>query len=65
MCSCCSHLQQQNSNLTEEFAPLLADVEPQLGFAGEAFGAAPDAVNLWIGDARSETTFHKDHYENL
>jgi jumonji domain-containing protein 7 len=44
---------------------LLEDVDAQLEFAAEAFGAAPDAVNLWIGDQRSETTFHKDHYENL
>jgi uncharacterized protein YjaZ len=57
--------QQQNSNLTEEFPVLLQDVDAQLEFAAEAFGAAPDAVNLWIGDQRSETTFHKDHYENL
>jgi jumonji domain-containing protein 7 len=28
-------------------------------------GKAPDAVNLWIGDERSETTFHRDHYENV
>jgi jumonji domain-containing protein 7 len=44
---------------------LLPDVDAQLGFAAEAFGSAPEAVNLWIGDERSTTTFHKDHYENL
>lgn len=44
---------------------LLPDVEPQLEFAAAAFGCAPEAVNLWIGDERSTTTFHKDHYENL
>jgi jumonji domain-containing protein 7 len=25
----------------------------------------PEAVNLWIGNQRSVTSFHKDHYENL
>lgn len=24
-----------------------------------------EQVNLWIGDERSETTFHRDHYENV
>eukprot|EP00775_Hariotina_reticulata_P000189 gene189-381_t len=59
------YLQQQNSNLTEELPVLLPDVDSQLDFAAEAFGSAPEAVNLWIGDERSTTTFHKDHYENL
>jgi hypothetical protein len=40
-------LQQQNSNLTQELPQLLSDAEPQLEFAEAAFGAAPDAVNLW------------------
>lgn len=43
----------------------MPDIEPQLGFAATAFRAPPDAINLWIGDERSTTTFHKDHYENL
>eukprot|EP00878_Enallax_costatus_P002734 GHUV01002923.1.p1 GENE.GHUV01002923.1~~GHUV01002923.1.p1 ORF type:complete len:339 (+),score=90.12 GHUV01002923.1:360-1376(+) len=59
------YLQQQNSNLIEEFSVLLPDVESHLEFAAAAFQAPPDAVNLWIGDERSTTTFHKDHYENL
>lgn len=54
-------LQQQNSNLTQELPQLLDDVDAQLDFAAAAFGAAPDAVNLWIGDERASTTFHKDH----
>jgi hypothetical protein len=58
-------LQHQNSNLTEELPALLEDVDPELPWASAAFGAAPEAVNLWIGDHRSATTFHKDHYENM
>lgn len=34
-------------------------------FGAAVFGNQPDAVNLWIGDSRSVTTAHKDHYENL
>lgn len=39
---------------------LLADVDSHLSWATEAFGGtAPDAVNLWIGDDRSATSYHK------
>lgn len=41
----------------------MEDVEPFLALAGEAFGNEPDAVNLWIGDDRSVSAVHKDHYE--
>mmetsp|Transcript_15222 Transcript_15222/g.21708 ORF Transcript_15222/g.21708 Transcript_15222/m.21708 type:complete len:469 (-) Transcript_15222:107-1513(-) len=35
-------------------------------FAEEAFSTGPpDAINLWIGDERSVSSMHKDHYENL
>ena len=54
-------VQFQNSNL-DEFAG--TDVHTDLAldpcWAQEAFsGAQPDASNIWIGDRRSETTFHK------
>jgi len=58
---CYVTIQQQNSNLTVELPQLLEDVDDQLDFAAAAFGAPPDAVNLWIGDERASTTFHKDH----
>jgi jumonji domain-containing protein 7 len=54
-------LQQQNSNLTQELPQLLEDVDVQLEFAAAAFGAPPDATNIWIGDERATTSFHKDH----
>lgn len=41
----------------------MEDVEPFLTLAREAFGNEPDAVNLWIGDDRSLSAVHKDHYE--
>jgi jumonji domain-containing protein 7 len=59
------YLQQQNSSLTQELPQLLPDVSPHLPWANEAFSAPPDAVNIWIGDQRSVTSFHKDNYENL
>ena len=61
LCFAAVRPQQQNSNLTQELPQLLGDVEAQLGFGAAAFGAAPDAVNLWIGDERAATTYHKDH----
>lgn len=52
-------VQYQNNNLAE-FESLTKDIDTSFAWALEAFGAAtPDAVNLWIGDKRSTTTFHK------
>lgn len=53
------YLQHQNNNLAEELPQLFEDMEEHLGWANEAFGCTPDAVNIWIGDARSTTSFHK------
>ncbi|KAI3438998.1 hypothetical protein D9Q98_001410 [Chlorella vulgaris] len=58
------YLQFQNSSLTSELPQLLADIDPQLSWATEAFGVPPEAINLWIGDERSMTSFHSDPYEN-
>jgi jumonji domain-containing protein 7 len=39
---------------------------PTFPFAEEAFGTGPpDAINLWVGNERSVSSMHKDHYENL
>lgn len=59
------YLSHQNDSLRLEFPGLMADVEPFLHLAREAFGNEPDAVNLWIGDERSMSSVHKDHYENM
>ena len=59
------YLQQQDNNLRTSFPELVHEVEEELQWASEAFGAGPEAVNLWIGNDRSVTSFHKDHYENL
>lgn len=59
------YVQKQNSNFTEEFSILADDVDCDIGWATEAFGKVPDAVNFWMGDARAVTSMHRDHYENI
>ncbi|CAM9165656.1 unnamed protein product [Ectocarpus sp. 12 AP-2014] len=59
------YLSHQNDSLRQEFPGLMEDVKPFLALAREAFGNEPDAVNLWIGDDRSLSAVHKDHYENM
>ena len=59
------YMQQQNGNFTSHFPELLDDIDAELQWASQAFGASPDAVNLWMGNSHSVTSFHKDHYENL
>ncbi|WCJ39999.1 Bifunctional peptidase and (3S)-lysyl hydroxylase JMJD7 [Euphorbia peplus] len=63
---CVAYLQQQNDCFRDEYAHALGcDCDSDIGFATEAIGCFPEAVNLWIGNELSETAFHKDHYENL
>lgn len=58
------YIQHQNDNFRNgEFANLQNDVEV-FDWSTEIFGE-PDAVNIWMGDKRSITSLHKDHYENL
>ncbi|KXZ56896.1 hypothetical protein GPECTOR_1g808 [Gonium pectorale] len=52
-------MRHQNSNLSEELGGLMDDIGPGLAWAEEVFGGAPEATNLWIGDGRSATSFHK------
>ncbi|XP_057965154.1 lysine-specific demethylase JMJ32 [Malania oleifera] len=63
--SCVAYAQQQNDCFRSEYSALAGDCEPHIPWATEALGCLPDAVNLWIGNGLSETSFHKDHYENL
>ncbi|XP_057448869.1 lysine-specific demethylase JMJ32 [Lotus japonicus] len=60
-----AYAQQQNDCFRSEYSSLAGDCDPHIGWATEAFGAQPEAVNLWIGTQQSQTSFHKDHYENL
>lgn len=56
------YMQRQNSNLTEEFAALLEDIDREMPLFAEAFGAPPEAINMWFGDSRSNTSFHKESH---
>ncbi|GJP41956.1 hypothetical protein CLOM_g1567 [Closterium sp. NIES-68] len=60
------YVQHQNGSFRTEFAALAADADEHIGFATAALGGnLPEAVNLWIGDERAVTSWHKDHYENF
>lgn len=51
--------------MTKEFPELVSDIDKELPWASQAFGAKPSAINLWIGDQRSVTSLHKDPFENI
>lgn len=38
---------------------------PNISWARIALEQQPDAVNFWLGNARSVTAMHKDNYENV
>lgn len=74
------YLSQQNDNLRQHLPELLADIQTSLPLATEVFSSpattnahddcsipsgALEAVNLWIGDERSVSSIHKDHFENM
>ncbi len=62
------YLSAQNDSLRHEFKELNGDVplQPQ-GLLKPVFDALGniEAINLWIGDARSTTATHKDFFENI
>ena len=56
----------QDSSLSKDLPRLLSDIDDStIEFAKLAFGADPQATNLWIGDDRSVTTMHSDPFENI
>ncbi|KIW88465.1 uncharacterized protein Z519_11034 [Cladophialophora bantiana CBS 173.52] len=60
------YLQSQNSNLhTSPLSRLLPSLPPTPPPFSAAVLGAPEAVNLWIGNASSVTSTHRDPYENL
>jgi len=58
------YLSQQDDNLTTHFPELLSEIAP-LPIAEGAFLDGLAATNLWIGNEKSVTSMHKDHYENF
>lgn len=59
------YLQTQNDNLRTEYLSLYADVPAKIHFASIALDSEPDAINFWLGNARSVTSMHRDNYENV
>lgn len=58
--ACVPSVQFQNGNMSEFASALAGDVPLDLSWAAAAFGTGdPDAVNVWVGDSRSFTSFHK------
>jgi len=59
------YCQSQNSNLNDEYTPLLPDLPPTISWADEALNLKPDALNFWFGNEKSLTKLHRDNYENI
>ncbi|RYH13886.1 cupin-like domain-containing protein [archaeon] len=61
-----AYLSQQNDNLRAETSCLLSDIAESIPLADKNFGKDKlEAVNLWIGDEKSVSSMHKDHFENM
>lgn len=56
---------RQNDCLRKEVQPLMKFFPFTISFADEAFNTKPEAVNIWIGNEKSVSSIHKDHYENI
>jgi jumonji domain-containing protein 7 len=56
---------RQNDCLRTEVQPLMKFFPSTISFAEEAFNTKPEAVNIWIGNEKSVSSIHKDHYENI
>ena len=64
------YVSAQDDSFASEFSKrvggdLGADAFSGLEWARDAFGSAPDAVNVWFGVSDAVTSFHRDHYENV
>lgn len=57
----------QNGNLNSDFLfPLSTkDIPSSIHWTDKVSQRKPDAVNFWLENSHSTTSFHKDHYENL
>lgn len=66
------YLSQQDDNIRKNFPELMVDIPSSISLGDVAFASADAncdssiaAINLWIGDARSVSSMHKDHYHNF
>ena len=58
-------MSEENDNLRDEYVELFQDVEQEIPWVRIALERKPEAINLWIGNSRSTTALHRDHYENI
>lgn len=58
------YLSQQNDNFRDQFHELHEDVPSSITLVDDIFDNL-EAINLWIGDERSISSLHKDHFENI
>lgn len=56
---------EENDNLRHEYISLFSQVQQSVPFARIGLDKEPDAINMWIGNSRSETALHRDNYENI
>lgn len=57
---------RQDDCLRRELNSLVDCFPATIGFCEEAFGTGPpDAMNLWMGNEHSVSSWHKDPYENI
>jgi jumonji domain-containing protein 7 len=59
------YIQSQNDNLRSEYLEIFDDVPENVPWASIALEQQPDAVNFWLGNSKSVSVLHKDHYENI
>lgn len=61
------YLQEQNDNMRKSMSILLDDISLQsFKWVESLLGVEePDAINFWMGNERSVSSLHKDHYENF
>ncbi|KDN44249.1 Clavaminate synthase-like protein [Tilletiaria anomala UBC 951] len=58
-------LQWAPSSSSASSSSYSAPPRTDIPWATEALGVAPEATNIWIGTSRSQSSMHRDHYENL
>lgn len=56
---------EENDNLRHEYISLFSQAQTSIPFARIALQKEPDAINLWIGNSKSDTALHRDNYENV
>ncbi|ODQ63805.1 Clavaminate synthase-like protein [Nadsonia fulvescens var. elongata DSM 6958] len=60
------YMQSQDNNLPTQFSALSSDFPASLSVVDKVLGVeGPEALNIWLGDARTTSRLHCDQYENF